>query len=87
MCESCGCGSEKPFNDKVAEVIETIRPMLQNDGGDIELVSVDEATGVVSVRLQGACKGCPSAAITLKMGVERHLKEKVPQVSEVVAVE
>ncbi len=71
----------------VKEIIEQIRPMLQADGGDIELVSVDEATGVVSVRLQGACKGCPGAQMTLKMGVERHLKEKVPEVTEVVAVD
>ena len=71
----------------VKEIIDQIRPMLQADGGDIELVSVDEATGVVSVRLQGACKGCPGAQMTLKMGVERHLKEKVPEVTEVVAVD
>ena len=67
----------------VKEVIDHIRPMLQADGGDIELVGVDEETGVVSVRLQGACKGCPGAQMTLKMGVERHLKEKVPEVTEV----
>jgi len=60
--------------------------MLQADGGDIELVNVDESTGVVGVRLQGACKGCPGAAMTLKMGVERHLKAKVPDVTEVVSV-
>ncbi|RKY27830.1 MAG: NifU family protein [Planctomycetota bacterium] len=71
----------------VKEVIEQIRPLLQADGGDLELVSVAEDTGVVSVRLQGACKGCPGAQMTLKMGVERHLKEKVPEVTEVVAVE
>ncbi len=71
----------------VKEVIEQIRPLLQADGGDLELVSVDSATGIVSVRLQGACKGCPGAQMTLKMGVERHLKEKVPEVTEVVAVE
>jgi len=71
---------------QVQAVIDGIRPLLQADGGDIELVSVDEPTGVVSVKLQGACRGCPSAAITLKMGVERHLKSKVPAVKEVVAV-
>lgn len=71
---------------QVQEVIDRIRPMLQADGGDIELVNVDENTGMVSVRLQGACKGCPGAAMTLKMGVERHLKEKVPAVKGVVAV-
>ena len=76
----------KTLNEKVQEVIEAIRPLLQQDGGDIELVSVAD-DGVVSVRLQGACKGCPSAQMTLKMGVERHLKEKVPEVSEVVAVD
>lgn len=74
------------MTEQVREVINSIRPMLQADGGDIELVSVDEATGVVSVRLQGACKGCPGAAMTLKMGVERHLKSKVPAVKEVVAL-
>ena len=50
------------------------------------MVDVDESTGTVSVRLQGACRGCPSAAMTLKMGVERHLREKVPSVQKVVAV-
>ncbi len=71
---------------KVAAVVNTLRPLLQADGGDIELVDVDEAKGLVSVRLQGACRGCPGAAMTLKMGVERHLKAKVPGVKEVVAV-
>ena len=75
------------MKDKVAIVIDAIRPLLQADGGDIELVGVDEQTGKVSVRLQGACKGCPGAQMTLKMGVERKLKEEVPEVTEVVAVE
>lgn len=78
--------TEKGLITQVRPVIERIRPMLQADGGDIELVGVDEATGIVSVRLQGACSGCPGAAMTLKMGVERHLREKVPAVKEVVAV-
>ena len=86
MCEACGCGSEKTFNDKVAEVIETIRPMLQNDGGDIELVGIDEDK-TVRVRLQGACSGCPGAQMTLKMGVERLLQQKLPEVKEVIAVD
>ena len=84
MCEGCGCGGET-FDKKVGEVIESIRPMLQNDGGDIELVGIDEDK-TVRVRLQGACKGCPGAAMTLKMGVERLLREKLPEVKEVVAV-
>lgn len=85
MCDSCGCG-EKSFKDKVAEVIQTIRPMLQGDGGDIELVGVDEDNSV-RVRLQGACKGCPGAQMTLKNGVERLLQEKVPEVKAVIAVD
>jgi Fe-S cluster biogenesis protein NfuA len=85
MCEICGCHGDKSIKDKVIEVIDGIRPMLQNDGGDIELVEVT-ADNSVKVRLQGACKGCPSAAITLKMGVERMLKQRVPEVKEVIAV-
>lgn len=84
MCDSCGCG-EKSFEAQVAEVIDSIRPMLQNDGGDIELVGIDP-DNTVRVRLQGACRGCPGAQMTLKMGVERMLKQKVSGVKEVVAV-
>jgi Fe-S cluster biogenesis protein NfuA len=87
----CNCGDSDStpagLDARVQEVIDTIRPLLQADGGDIELVSIDAEAGKVFVRLQGACKGCPGAAMTLKMGVERHLKEKVPEVTEVVAVQ
>ncbi len=76
---------QPPIRDRVAGVIDMIRPALQADGGDIELIDVD-AEGVVSVRLQGACSGCPSAQMTLKMGVERMLKQKVPEISRVVSV-
>jgi Fe-S cluster biogenesis protein NfuA len=86
MCDACGCGSVHDFENKVAEVIETIRPMLQNDGGDIQLVGVDEDKSV-RVRLQGACKGCPGAQMTLKMGVQRILQEKIPEVKTVIAVD
>ena len=75
------------LTDKVTEVINQVRPLLQADGGNIELVGRAADSGVVRVRLQGACKGCPGAAMTLKMGVERLLKDKVPGVTEVVAVE
>ncbi|HPD47186.1 MAG TPA: NifU family protein [Anaerohalosphaeraceae bacterium] len=85
MCDSCGC-HENSINAQVTEVIDAIRPMLQNDGGDIELIGIDE-DNTVRVRLQGACRGCPGAAMTLKMGVERLLKEKVPAVKQVVAVQ
>jgi Fe-S cluster biogenesis protein NfuA len=70
---------------KVSGVIGTIRPALQRDGGDIELVDVTP-DGVVSVRLRGACSGCPSAAMTLSMLVERKLKAEVPEVSKLVSV-
>ena len=71
--------------EKIEAAIQTIRPMLQNDGGDIELVSIDDDL-TVNVRLQGACKGCPGAQMTLKMGVERVIRESVPEIKEVVAV-
>lgn len=74
------------MEDKVKKIIEEIRPQLQNDGGDIELVSVEEATGKVNVRLKGACGSCPMATMTLKMGVEAALKEQIPEVTEVVQV-
>jgi len=72
--------------EKIVQVIEQIRPMLQSHGGDIELAGFDENTGLVSVRLQGACQGCPGAVTTLRMGVEKQLKEHVPEVTEVQAV-
>ncbi len=64
-----------------------MRPAFQRDGGDIELVDIDESTGLVSVRMSGACKGCPMSEITLKAGVEATLIENVPGVTEVIAVE
>ena len=67
----------------VAAVLELIRPSLQADGGDVRLVDVNE-DGVVSVELQGACKGCPMSQMTLPNGVERILKERVPGVTKVV---
>ncbi|MDR0515354.1 MAG: NifU family protein [Coriobacteriaceae bacterium] len=69
--------------EDVSAVLELIRPSLQADGGDVELVEVDEE-GVVTVELQGACKGCPMSQMTLANGVERILKERVPGVSKVV---
>ena len=71
---------------KVTEVIDGIKPYLQRDGGGIELVDVTD-DGVVKVRLRGACQGCPGAQMTLKMGVEARLKEAVPEVDRVEAVE
>lgn len=73
------------MKEKVEAVLKEIRPMLQRDGGDIELVEVKD-NGQVLVKLQGACSGCPGATMTLKLGVERLLKQKVPEVKEVIAV-
>ncbi|MGA2322394.1 MAG: NifU family protein [Sedimentisphaerales bacterium] len=88
MCEQCGCNNSKTdtFETKVKEIIEAIRPNLQSHGGDVEFVSTENGS-TVKVRLQGACSGCPSAKMTLKMGIERLLKEKIPQVKEVIAVD
>lgn len=69
--------------EKVAEVINLIRPSLRGDGGDVELIDVSD-DGVVTVELQGACKGCPMSQMTLTNGVERILKEHVPGVTKVV---
>lgn len=71
--------------DRVARVIDLIRPAIQADGGDVELVDVTPE-GVVKVRFQGACIGCPSSSMTLKMGIERNLRHHVPEVSGVEAV-
>ncbi len=74
------------MKQQVQEVLELIRPALQADGGDVELVDVSD-DGIVSVRLTGACGSCPMSTMTLKMGIERTLKEKLPEVKEVVQVQ
>lgn len=71
--------------ETVDAAIQNIRPSLQADGGDIELVDVS-SEGVVSVRLTGACNGCPMAQMTLKEGVEKYLKKELPEVSSVISV-
>ena len=76
---------EKEMKEKVREAIEDIRPSLQGDGGDVELVEITD-DGVVKVRLIGACSGCMMAQVTLKSGIENYLKERVPEVREVVSV-
>ncbi|MBW2039807.1 MAG: NifU family protein [Deltaproteobacteria bacterium] len=72
------------MREKVEEVLKKVRPALQADGGDIELVDVED--GVVKVRLTGACAGCPMSTMTLKMGVERILKEQIPELKKVEAL-
>ncbi|OHB32911.1 MAG: hypothetical protein A2X84_04810 [Desulfuromonadaceae bacterium GWC2_58_13] len=73
------------MKQQVQEALNLVRPALQADGGDVELVDVTE-DGVVKVKLKGACGSCPMSTMTLKMGIERTLKEKVPGVKEVVQV-
>jgi Fe-S cluster biogenesis protein NfuA len=71
------------MKEKVQEVIDKIRPMLQRDGGDIQLIDVED--GIVKVKLTGACGSCPMSQMTLKMGVENALKKEIPEVKEVVS--
>lgn len=71
--------------DRVQNALEKIRPALQRDGGDVELVDVTE-DGVVKVKLQGACGGCPMSQMTLKMGIEKVVKEAVPEIKTVESV-
>lgn len=75
---------EKTFEERVKAVVEEVRPMLQADGGDCEVAGFDGHK--VKVRLKGACAGCPGAMMTLKMGIERRLKQEIPEVEEVVPV-
>jgi len=72
--------------ERVEKVLEKIRPYIQSDGGDISLVSVDEAAGIVKVTLSGACDTCPSSTATLKGGVERMMRAEIPEIKEVIAV-
>ncbi|MDR1899948.1 MAG: NifU family protein [Treponema sp.] len=73
------------FEEQVKTALNNVRPSLQADGGDVEFVSLTE-DGTVSVKLTGACGGCPMAQMTLKMGIENYLKKEVPQVTAVVGV-
>ena len=76
--------SEEDLADRVAEIIAEVRPFIQSDGGDIELLKIED--NVVYVRLTGACVGCPSSMVTLKQGVEVRIKEDLPQVESVEMV-
>ena len=71
------------MKEKVAEVLAQIRPALQADGGDVELVDVND--GVIKLKLKGACAGCPMATMTLQHRIERILKEQIPEIKEVIA--
>lgn len=81
-----GRGDAPKTFDRVSRVIKLIRPAVQADGGDLELVDVTPE-GVVQIRFHGACVGCPSSMITLQVGIERNLKAHIPEVTKVEAVE
>ncbi len=72
------------MREKVEAALNKIRPALQNDGGDVELVDVSD--GIVKVKLTGACGGCPMSTMTLKMGIEKIIREDIPEIKEVVSV-
>jgi Fe-S cluster biogenesis protein NfuA len=72
--------------EQIQQVLDSIRPAIQADGGDVELLGFNESSGVVEVRLLGACESCPISMMTLKQGIERRLKSTVPGVQEVTAV-
>ncbi|MCK4455201.1 MAG: NifU family protein [Thermoplasmata archaeon] len=75
------------MREKILDVLDKeIRPSLQMDGGDVEFVNYDENSGIVSVRLKGACRGCPMSTLTLQMGIEKVLKDRIPEVKSVVSV-
>ena len=73
------------MKEKVQKAIDLIRPSLQADGGDVELIDVS-VDGIVKVKLTGACHGCPMSQMTLKMGIEKIIKEQVPDIKEVISV-
>lgn len=72
------------MKEKVEKSLDKVRPALMADGGNVELIEVED--GVVKVRLTGACSGCPMSQMTLKLGIERHLRKEIPEIKEVVAV-
>lgn len=75
-----------PLQDRVVRILNLIRPAVQSDGGDVELIDISDE-GVVKIRLHGACVGCPSSSVTLKLGIERNLKEHIPEITSVVAID
>ena len=77
---------DNTIEKKIKEAIDKVRPMLQADGGDVELVSWDAKTGVVQVQLMGMCVGCPMSQVTLKQGIETEIKKLVPEVKEVISL-
>lgn len=76
----------KTIHDRVDEALNRIRPYVQQDGGNVELVNVNEEDGVAFIRFQGSCQGCPSSAATLQQGIENEIRSSVPEIKQVLAV-
>ena len=72
--------------EKIEDTLDLIRPALRGDGGDVEFVAYDDSEGVVQLRLMGACSSCPISTLTVKQGIERRIKQVIPEVREVQAV-
>lgn len=79
--------STRPTRDRIEDVLASIRPAIRADGGDIELVEFNELTGVVRIRMVGACYACPMSTLTLKAGIEQRLRMLIPEVSRVESEE
>lgn len=87
MTDTSAATRPASIEDRIQEVLATIRPAIRVDGGDIELVEYDEATGCVRIRMVGACHACPMSMMTLKAGIEQRLRMIVPEVQTVESVE
>ena len=83
---SRGSQSRNRLRARIQVVLDRLRPAIHSDGGDIEFIDVDDA-GVVRVRLSGACVGCPSSGLTLALGIERNLRDEIPEVTRVICVD
>jgi Fe-S cluster biogenesis protein NfuA len=87
MNDATASAPTRPARDRIEEVLASIRPAIRADGGDIELVGFDELTGVVRIRMVGACYACPMSTLTLKAGIEQRLRMLIPEVRSVESVE
>ena len=87
MNDTTASAPTRPARDRIEEVLASIRPAIRADGGDIELVGFDELTGVVRIRMVGACYACPMSILTLKAGIEQRLRMLIPEVRSVESVE
>ncbi len=86
MNESSAVTRKAPIRERIEEILDSVRPAIRADGGDIELVSFDQMDGIVRIRMVGACYACPMSMLTLKAGIEQRLRMQVPEVRSVESV-